>query len=200
MSICICSSCSRNCIPSPVKQGQRVEWDWTLCDYPATEYDLQFRLRGPGPGADVDATPDGTAFDAELTAAQTTLMTPGSYQWQAWVTEIADIDNTFPVQSGSLTVDYGFVADDTSDVDLRSAAQIALDTIDAALLAFSASDVTEYEISTPAGSRRVKRSDKTQLFSLRKHWAMIVSMERTRERLRNGGTLMQSVPIRVREC
>jgi hypothetical protein len=197
MSICICSSCSRNCIPSPVKQGERVEWEWTLCDYPATEYTLQFRFRGPGPGADIDASADDRNFDAELTAAASALMSMGRYYWQAWATEIADATNTFEVASGFITIERGFVAGTTGDIDLRSAAQIALDTIDAALLAFSAGDVVEYEITTPAGSRRVKRSDKNQLFTMRKHWAMIVSMERTRDRLRNGGRLMKSIPINV---
>lgn len=200
MSVCICSSCSTNCIPSPIRQGERAEWDWTVCDYPATEYTLQFRFRGPGPGADVTATADGSSFDAVLTAAATTLMATGRYDWQAWVTEIAAATNTFPVATGFINVERGFVAGTTGDIDLRSDAKIALDTIDAAMLAFASSDVVEYEISTPAGSRRVKRSDKTQLFELRKHYAMIVSMERTRDRIKNGGSLMRSVPIIVREC
>jgi hypothetical protein len=68
------------------------------------------------------------------------------------------------------------------------------------MLAFASSDVTEYEIQTPAGSRRVKRSDKQQLTELRKQYAMIVSMERTKKRIQNGGTLMRSVPINVSEC
>ena len=188
-----------NCIPSPIKQGERAEWDWSLSDYPATEYDLEFRFRSNvGPGADVAATADDEAFDAVLTAVQTANFNPGRYQWQAWVTEIADVTNTFLVQSGTTLVELGFVTDDTGDIETRSAAQIALDTIDAALLAFATSDVQEYEITTPAGSRRIKRSDKSQLMEQRKHWAMIVSMERTRDRLRNGGSLMKSVSIIVR--
>jgi hypothetical protein len=202
MSICICQRCNKNCVPSPLRQGERAEFDtWTLCDYPSDEYDLQLRFRGPGSGFNVDATadPDSDGYELEITAAQTATMSIGQYLWQAWVTEIADTDNTFVVQNGTVTVERGFTEASTGTIDLRSDAKIALDTIDAALLAFSGGDVLEYEITTPAGSRRVKRSDKTQLFQLRKHYAMIVSMERTRDRLRNGGRLMKSVPINVSE-
>ena len=72
-----------------------------------------------------------------------------------------------------------------------------LDTIDAALLAFATSDVQEYEITTPAGGRRVRRSDKTELTSQRKYWAGIVENELARERARNGKPLMQTIQMRV---
>lgn len=202
MSICICSTCSSNCIPSPLKQGEYVTWSWTLCDYPSAEYDLQFRFRGPGTGFDIDTEDDDDSpnkFVAEeIIAAGTTV---GTWKWQAWVTEIANPEeNTFAIASGTTTIETGFVEDGTATFETRSPAKIALDTIDAALLAFATSDVTEYEVSTPAGSKRVKRSDKAQLLSLRKHYASIVAMERTRDRIKNGGTLMRSVPIIVREC
>lgn len=198
MSVCI--STYENCVPSRITQGERVEWTRSYSDYPADEYDLQYRFRGPGTGLDVDATADGTTFEVVMTAADPAFNVVGNYQWQAWLTEIADATNTLIIETGTLEVKQGFVADSTEDIDLRSAAQIALDTIDAAMLAFASSDVTEYEISTPAGSRRVKRSDKSQLFELRKHYAMIVSMERTRERLRKGGSVMRTIPITMREC
>ena len=189
-----------SCVPSAITQGERVEWTKSYGDYPADEFDLAYRFRGPGTGLDVEATADGTAFDIEMAAVDPAFNVPGVYQWQAWITETADATNTFVVAQGTIEVRPGFVVDETQDVDLRSAAQIALDTIDAALLAFSSSDVVEYEITTPAGSRRVKRSDKSELFNLRKHYAMIVSMEHTRDRLRNGGKLMKNIRINVTEC
>lgn len=198
MSICICSSCSSNCIPSPIVAGEFKSWTWTLCDYPADEYELQIRFRGPSAGFDVDATADGTEYDLEWTFDDE--MVAGKWIWQAWVASIAEPDKIFMVQKGTATIEAGFLQDDEEIVEVRTANEIALATIDAALLAFSTSDVTEYEISTPAGSRRVKRSDKTQLMSMRKYYAGLVSMERTRERIRNGGSLMRSVPITVREC
>lgn len=198
MSVCVCSSCENNCVPSLVKQGEREEWTWTLCDYPADEYDLQFRFRGPSTGFNVNGTADGTAFDMEHIFAES--LTAGKWIWQAWVTEIADATNTFVVKSGSMTVEAGFTAAGTGIVETRTPAEIMLATIDAALLAFSTSDVIEYEIQTPAGSRKVKRSDKNNLLSMRKYYATIVSVERTKKRIQNGGPLMKSVGIVVREC
>lgn len=193
MSVCVCTTCERNCVPSPIKQGERHEWDWTVCDYPADEYDLQIRFRGPGTGFDVDATADGTKFEFDHTFDDA--MTVGKWAWQAWVTEIADATNTFEVQSGTMTVEQGFATGSTATVDFRTAAEIALAAIDAQLS--GSSTVQEYEIQTPAGSRRVKNFTRKELLDLRKHYALIVSMERTKARLKNGGSLMRSIPINV---
>lgn len=200
MTVCVNTTCTGDCVPSAVTQGERVEWSKSYSDYPATEYDLTYRFRGPGIGVDIDATADDEDFDVEITAAQSTaLATTGDYQWQAWLTEIADTDNTFMVDSGTIAVLPGFAAANVAAVDLRSNAQKTLDSIDAALLAFGTSDVLEYEIETPAGRRKVKRSDKVHLTSMRKDAAIRVSMERTKRRVQNGGSLMQSICVSVRE-
>lgn len=198
MSVCVCSSCNSQCVPSPVTQGERVEWTTTLCNYSAEEYDLQYRFRGPGVGLNVDATADGSAFDVVMTLTAPAFNVPGEYHWQAWLTEIADTTNTFIAQQGKIEIKRGFVDGQNVSIDLRSPARIALDSIDAAMDAFATGDVQEYEISTPAGSRRVKRSARKDLMDLRKHYAMIVSMENTRDRLRNGGKLMKNIGIVVR--
>lgn len=203
MSISICCETydDGHCVPSQVTQGERVEWSKSYSDYSATLYTLVYRFRGPGVGVNITATADDDDFEAEITAAQSAaLTTPGDYGWQAWMTEIADSTNTFQVDSGTLTVKKGFTTADVSVVDLRSSAQIALDTIDAGLLAFATSDVMEYEIETPAGRRRVKRSDKASMMSMRKYYAVQVSVERTKRRVQNGGKLMQNIGIVVREC
>lgn len=190
---------TRQCEPTAIAIGERVPWTRSFSGYPADEYDLQYRFRGPGNGVNVDATVDGTAFVAEITAVQSATLSVGRYRWQAWLTEQADPDNEFIVQSGFLQVEAGFIEANTDETETRTAAEIALDTIDAALLAFATSDVTEYEISTPAGSRRVKRSDKVELTRLRSEYAKRVSVERVKRRVANGGPLMQSVSIVVRE-
>lgn len=197
--LCSCYSTGEQCVPTEITQGERVEWTKSYSGYPADEYDLQYRFRGPGTGLDVDGDADGGSWDIELTAAAPAFNVVGKYHWQAWLTEIADATNTFIIEQGTISVLLGFEASETGDVELRSPAQIALDTIDAALLAFATSDVQEYEITTPAGSRRVKRSDKEQLRELRKEYAIRVSLERTRNRIRNGGPVMKSICVNVRE-
>jgi hypothetical protein len=188
---------TRTTEPNEITQGERIEWTKTLSGYPATEYTLQYRIRGVGPGVDITATADGDAHNAVITTAQSVLFAVGTYHWQQWVTEIADADNVIQLSSGTLNVLRGFVESETGNIDLRSPAKIMLDSINAALYAFSTSDVQEYEITTPAGSRRVKRSDKSQLLEMRREWATIVTNEIARERAKNGKPLMQTVKMVV---
>lgn len=207
MSICVCRSCEENCVPSIITTREEVSWTKTYCDYPASLWQLNYYFRGPGTGFNAAWATEVTAdadnpdkFAITVPAAKTDDVTvAGVYTWQAWLTETADTTNKIKIGEGRTRFVLGFDPASVATVETRSNAQIALDTIDAALLAFSTSDITEYEIETPAGRRRVKRSDKSNLLSMRKHWAVIVGAEKTRERLRNGGSLMQSIPIVVRE-
>lgn len=183
--------------PTILTQGERMEWTRSFADYPATEYDLQYRFRGNGTGINVDAVADGDSFVAEVTAAQSATMAAVKYAWQAWLTEIADPTNTFEIESGSTDIQRGFTEGSTTAIDLRTPAKIMLDSIDAAITAFATGNgVTEYEIETPAGRRRVKRSDTATLSAERKYWAGIVANEQLKERMKNGGPFAQ--PIRSR--
>jgi hypothetical protein len=184
--------------PTKITQGERIEWEREFCDFPASEWTLQYRYRGNGPAFDVDATTadSGTGFAAEITAAQSALPTPGKYQWQAWATNVADTDITQIVAQGTITIGLGFAADDESNFDLRTPEKIALDAIDAALANAATSDQLEYEISTPVGSRRIKRMARTELIELRRHYAAIVSRQNTAERLKNGGKFGKPVKAR----
>lgn len=193
---------TRKIEPTQITTGDTTEWTRTFCDFPADEWTLQYRYRGPGEGFNIDAdqnADDPKKFDVVIDPADTEdVDTAGVYIWEAWVTNIADNTITkLAVPAGRVTITLGFDADSTDTLETRSKAKIMLDSIDAALLAFATSDVQEYEISTPAGSRRVRRSDKTELTSQRKYWAGIVENELARERARNGKPLMQSIQMRV---
>jgi hypothetical protein len=186
--------------PTVVTKGERVEWAKSYSDYSAATYTLEYRFRSSvGPGVNVTATADGSEFNAVLTAGQSATLEAGIWYWQAWLTESGDVTNTFIAGSGRITVKEGFGTTPTSAVDMRSVAKQTLDSIDAALLAFAGSNVQEYEISTPAGTRRVKRSSTTDLLTMRKHFAGIVGREIAMERVRNGGPLNKVVVARLRE-
>jgi len=185
--------------PTQITQREAVEWTKSYPDYPATLWTLKYLFRGRGPGVTVTATADGDDFAAALTAAMTVTMAPVRYTWQAVLTEIADSTNKIYIASGFTTVKVGFDPDIDEEIDTRSANEIALDSINAALTAFTSSNVLEYEISTPAGSRRVKKSATAELLSMQKHFATLVAQERQRERLRNGGPFFQSVKVRMRD-
>ena len=193
---------SRTTEPTEITQGERIEWTRSFCDFSSEDYTLQYRYRGPGTGIDVDATADGTGFNAVLTAsvtAPTIFNIAGKYNWQAWLTEIADSTNKFIVDQGTITVRQGFISGETGDIDLRSDAKIMLDTLDAALLASAGSDTIEYEISTPSGSRRVKRTSREDALKARAYYAGIVARENNAERVRNGGPFAKPVKVRMFE-
>jgi hypothetical protein len=197
-------SYTRRTEPTVITKGERVTWTKSYADYPASEYTLQYRFRwtgsGAGAGIDVNASAEGDDFNVVIANTVSDDFTQvGRHKWQAWVTEIADATNKILVGEGFVTVKAGFVAGTLTAVDTRSAAKIALDSIDAAMTAFATGDVLEYEITTPAGSRRVKRSSRADLIQLRKHYAAIVARENAAERMRNGGSFGQRIDVVLRE-
>jgi hypothetical protein len=188
--------------PNTITTREEVHWKKTYTNYPASLWQLNYYFRGPGVGFNAawatEVTADGDDFDIVVPASKTDDVTvAGIYTWQAWLTEIADTTNKIKIGEGRTEIKIGFDPASTVSVETRSAAKIMLDTIDAALLAFATSDILEYEITTPAGGRRIKRSDKSQLISDRKYWAGIVTNELARERSRNGQPLMPSVKMVV---
>ena len=190
----------------PTTITTREEVHWTKCypDYPASEWQLNYYFRGPGVGFNAawatEVAADGDDFDIVVPASKTDDMTvAGDYVWQAWLTEIADSTNKIKIGEGRVKIVLGFDPASTATVETRTKAKIMLDTIDAALLAFATSDVVEYEIQTPAGSRRVKRSDKATLTAERKYWAAIVTNETAREDARNGKPLMKNILMKVHD-
>lgn len=183
--------------PTEIIKGERIEWTRTLDDYPATLWTLKYRFRNTGTGANVTCTADGTNHLAVMPGTTSDDFTVlGKAKWQAWVEEIGNVTNTFIVDQGEVLIKQGF-PDATTAIEIRTPAKIMLDAIDAALSAFATSDVTEYEIETPAGRRRVKRSDKATLTSQRKYWATVVRRENALEKMKNGEKWGTTVTVRM---
>lgn len=189
--------------PNTIRQGERIEWTRAISNYSAEDYDLEYRFRSNvGPGADVVATADETGFIAVLTAAQSALMSPGSYEWQAWLTEQADATNTFQVDAGRSNVELGFVSGSTGNVETRSVARQHVDALQAALLAPATGQPLEYEITTPAGSRRVKYEagyTREEQLNWLKYWKKIVAREIAIARYQAGKGYGRGIQFNVRE-
>lgn len=191
-------STTRTTEPTRITQGERIEWTKTLPDYPASEWTLAYRFRSSaGPGFNVTATADGDDHDLAITKTVSAGVPAGRVDWQSWVTEIADSNNTKMIGSGRATVIVGFTADAKAAVELRSPAKIALDAIVAAISEKATKDQLEYELTTPAGSRKVKRMSMKDLLDAQKHFAGIVAAENARERARQGKSFGQQVLVRM---
>lgn len=190
--------------PTQITTREEIHWRKSYDDYPANLWQLNYYFRsnlGVGFtaawGTEVTAY-QTTDFDIVVPASKTDDMTvAGWYIWQAWLTEIADTTNKIKIGEGRVKVVLGFDPTSTAAFETRTENEIALTSVKAALLAFATSDILEYEISTPAGSQRVKRSDKTELMKMRDMYATLVANERARERSRNGKAIMQSVQVRM---
>jgi GDP-D-mannose dehydratase len=78
------------------------------------------------------------------------------------VTDIADSTNKIMIAEGVVTVRTRLFIAATGTIDLRTAKQI-LDAIDATLLNAATSDQLSYEISTPAGTRKISKMSRVEL-------------------------------------
>jgi hypothetical protein len=182
--------------PMRLTQGESVEWETSFDEYPATEWTLEYRFRGPGTGFNVTAAADGEEFDAVISSAQSAAMAVGKYEWQAWATNVATPSIVRKIAEGTVNVERGFTTASTGAVELRSTAKQILDAIDAALLVDSTSTVISYEITTPAGTKKVQRS-RNEAIALRKEYAAIVSRENARERALSTGKFGRPVTLRM---
>lgn len=185
--------------PTQIQRGETVRWRRYFVGYSPAEFTLKYLIRGSGTGIDVIATADGDAFVAEITSAQSQTLTEGRYQWQAWLSEIAAPTKKYVAARGELNVRPGFVEGQTSSVDLRTTAQKIVDALEAALLNSASREQLEYEISTPAGARKIRFMTRSEQTSFLKYYKEIVARERAAERVRNGGTFGTSVKVRVCE-
>lgn len=185
--------------PKRFTQGEDVDWTRGFEDYPATEWTLEYRFRGPGTGFNVPGTANGEDFVMSVSSTDTAAMSTGEYLWQAWATNISNNTITRKIADGSVVVDRGFTTGSTGTVEIRTPAKIMLDTIDAALLASAGSDVLSYEITTPAGTRKISKQTRTEAIEQRKYWAAKVSRENTQRSVREGKPFGKSVGIRMGE-
>lgn len=188
----------RNQVPKYITKGASIKWRRCFVGHSPAEFTLEYRFRGPGPGINVTATADGDAFAAEITSAASNTLAKGRYQWQAWLTEIANPSKKYLAARGETVVEQGFDSGDTGDVDLRTTAKKIVDALEAALLNSASREQLEYEISTPAGTRRIKFMTRREQQEFLKFYKEIVARERAAERIRNGGKFGTQVLINVR--
>lgn len=185
--------------PKTITIGEKLHWKKTIGDYPATLYTLQYRFRGTlGHGFDATATADGSDYEVQVAASATGELTAETYNWQAWLTEIADTDNTFLVARGSVEVEKGFVATEIGAVDQRSEAETILANIRAVIASKATEDQLSYRIQSGNGERELKKMTWTELINAEKHYMNVVAREKRAKRLKEGGPLMKSYPIRMR--
>lgn len=192
---------TRKLEPTQIAKGEQAAWTRTFDDFPASLYSLEYRFRSSvGVGLNVAATADGDAFDALITAtASAAFGGTGLYTWQAWLTEIAETNNKFVVAEGRTRVTAGYAHDSLAAVDERTDARKILDALKAARINSATGTQLSYEISTPAGTRRVQQMSPKELDDAISRWTGIVANEEASERVRQGKPFGKRFDIVVRE-
>lgn len=73
----------RNCFPTELAAGDTLSLTFESSDFlPADGWAFSLLLRGPT-ALELVGTPNGTAFDVELTVGESAGLTPGRYRWFA---------------------------------------------------------------------------------------------------------------------
>jgi hypothetical protein len=188
--------------PTELAQGESVRWLRRAVEYPADQWDGQYRFRAlgsDGVGADVDCGNVGDQFEAVLTADQSSQMSVGMYEVQLWVASKNDPQDVRQIDTFQVQVRKGFVEGDLQSVDLRTSAKQILDAIDAMLIGKATADQMEFTIETQVGRRALKRIPMAELIQARTYYAGVVARELQAERLRRRGGVFKNIYVRMRE-
>lgn len=155
--------------PDPLVAGATWTWKRTFSDYPASDWTLTyyFLLETGSTAFNFAATADGDDFLVEEAMATTATRDPGSYLWQAFVTDGTD----------KVLVDRGcteIIADfTTSTADPRTHAQITFANLEAVVEGKSTKDIMETEIN----SKKLKRMSWSELLAAYNHFKNLVNNE-----------------------
>lgn len=169
--------------PSELVIGDRWMWKRTdlATDYPIADYSLTYTARREGSGSttfSITASESGTTYTVEVASATTAGYTPGTYQWQAYITRTSDSQRVV-VDSGTFTVIANRSA---STADPRSHVKIVLDAIKATIEGRATKDQMAYSIN----GRSLSLTSVADLILLRDTYQLEYNRELDAERIRNG--------------
>jgi len=177
--------------PAYLQAGDTLSWQRSLPDYPASAgWELSYRLINSSGKIDITAAASGDDHLVSVSAATTAAYAPGTYTWQAFVTNGSE---RYTVGSGSIVVKRNLAAE-AGGFEARSTAQKALDDLRAALATWIATSgqVQEYEIA----GRRMKYRTVADIRSAISLLEREVARERAAERIAAGLDTGRRVSVR----
>jgi hypothetical protein len=165
----------------PLEARAGLNWRWDRndlsADYPAGTWTLTYYFKNAGANFSFAAVANGLFFSVSRTAAQTTPLVAGKYDW---VAVVSDGTNKYEVDNGRLNLLADYTA--AVSIDSRTHARKVLEAIEAVLEGRASKDQEEYTI----GSRSLKRTPIVDLIKLRQTYRNEVASEDAAERLDNG--------------
>ena len=164
-------------LPRRITVGDTITWDETLNDFPASaSWVVTYNFTSKD--ARFVSAHAAVADDHRITIA-TDELEDGHYDWAKKVT---DGSETFTLERGILDVDPDLSAD-TTGVDRRSYAAIALESIEAMLKGKATKDQTSYSLN----GRALSRYSIDELTLWRAQLRSEVRDERQKARRKSGG-------------
>lgn len=181
-------------IPSQIVTGSTVIFTRSYSDFPSSEWELSYHLRGTG-ALDVvaDPLPDGS-FEVTLIASTGPGPTPlvvGKYFYQAYVTNLSDSTDKRLVDNGTVEILIDLSDTGITTYDGRSVAEIMVEAIDAVMTKKATRDQASYTI----GQRTLVRIPPDQLLQWRKYYAAIVSNEAIQRRVAAGESPFETIAV-----
>lgn len=165
----------------PLEARAGLTWAWQRqdlsSDYPAPTWTLTYYFKNAAANFSFAASASGVYFAVARTAAQTSALTAGRYDWVAIV---SDGTNKYQVDNGSLNVLADYTA--VTNIDSRSHARKVLEAIRAVIENRATLDQEEYAIN----NRSLKRTPMADLIMLADKYDAMVKGEEAAERINNG--------------
>lgn len=181
--------------PTTFRAGETVIWTKSLADYSAADsWTLAYTLVNASnryTTVSVITDPlDATGFKATLSATNSALVAAGTYQLVGLVSKAGEVHQ---VVDSAVVVQPAV----TAVYDPRSTAKQSLDSVEAAILAFSQGGIQSYTISVGGSSRTVQRADLSQLFPLRDSLKAEVAREDAAAQYARTGVNPRMVKVRL---
>ena len=172
--------------PSSLFAGDSINWQITVADYPASAgWTLKYNAVGSSGRFALSGAADGDQHIISAASAVTGAYPPGIYSLIKYVTNGTD---QITLERLPLTVLANLAAATTAS-DTRTANEIVLDAIDAAIAGSASTDQKRIRID----NTDIERFPRAELQKLRNDYALAVWRER------NPGQLAPSINISIRD-
>lgn len=168
--------------PTIFTAGDTVKWTRDLPDYLSGDgWVLTYAFRNGAGKFDATASGAGATHSVTIAAATTKQVSPGVYQWAAYVTKAAASER-YEIARGAVVVLQNMA--EAAAVDTRTTARKAVDDLRAAMAVMRSSGgrVQRYRI----GDREMEFSSIGDMLKLLRYWESQVASEDAADRMSQG--------------
>lgn len=165
--------------PTQITAGDTISWSRSLPDYPAGTWILNYSLLSLSGSIQIASVASGADHLISVDMATSSAYVPGTYSWQAWVTNGIE---RYPVGTGSIDILADYAAFGSGAADTRSHVKKVLDAIEAVIEGRASAGDQQLSID---GTTLIKMTV-TELLALRYSYQAEYRLERQRARIAGG--------------